>query len=91
MFDAMKSEAIGIGEHLVAQEAALDALFAKRGATPEAISVATAEIGDTQGKLRAAHLKYHLMTVGMLQPSQIEQYAQLRGYGGESTLHRHPR
>jgi hypothetical protein len=91
MFDAMKSEAIGIGEHLVAQEAALGALFAKHSATPEAISVATAEIGATQGKLRAAHLKYHLMTVGTLQPSQIEQYAQLRGYAGESTLHHHPR
>src|SRR3984885_12270845 len=43
MFDAMKAETIGIGERLIAQEATLDALFAKRGATPDAISAATAE------------------------------------------------
>src|SRR5476649_1360962 len=80
LFDAMKTEAIGIGERLIAQEAALDALFANHGATPESISAATAKVGDTQGELRAAHLKYHLMTAGMLQPSQIERYAELRGY-----------
>jgi hypothetical protein len=89
MFDAMKAETIGIGERLIAQEAALDALFARHGVTPEVVSAATAEIGDTQGKLRAAHLKYHLMTVAVLQPSQIERYAQLRGYAEEGPPH-HP-
>jgi hypothetical protein len=90
MFEAMKAEAIPIGKRLIAQEAALDTLFASHGATPDAISKATAEIGETQGKLRAAHLKYHLLTVAMLEPSQIERYAQSRGYAGEDMPHHHP-
>jgi hypothetical protein len=48
-----------------------------------------AEIGATQSQLRAAHLKYHLSTVAMLQPSQIEQYSALRGYDGGSHEHHH--
>ena len=49
------------------------------------------DIGDTQARLRAAHLKYHLSTVEMLQPAQIERYAELRGYAGGGQPHQHPR
>jgi hypothetical protein len=35
LFDSMKSEAIPLGERLIAQEAALDRLFAARTATAE--------------------------------------------------------
>jgi hypothetical protein len=90
MFEAMKSETIPIGERLIAQEAALDRLFADHVITPEKLSIATAEIGATQAELRAAHLKYHLSTVAMLQPSQIQQYSVMRGYeGGGSQQHHH--
>jgi hypothetical protein len=90
MFEAMKSETIPIGEHLIAQEAALDRLFADHVITPEKLSTATAEIGATQAELRAAHLKYHLSTVAMLEPPQIQQYATMRGYdNGGSQQHRH--
>lgn len=91
MFDTMKAEAIPIGKRLISQEAALDVLFSSHSATPHAISAVTAEIGETQGKLRATHLKYHLLTVAMLQPSQVERYAQLRGYADEDMPHHHPR
>jgi hypothetical protein len=89
LFEAMKAETIPIGERLIAQEAALDKLFADHVITPEKLSAATAEIGATQSQLRAAHLKYHLSTVAMLQPSQIEQYSALRGYDGGSHEHHH--
>jgi hypothetical protein len=91
MFDAMKAETIPIGERLIAEEAALDRLFADHVITPEKLSAATAEIGLTQAELRAAHLKYHLSTVAMLEPSQIRQYSVMRGYdnGGSQQHHHH--
>jgi hypothetical protein len=90
MFEAMKAETIPIGERLIAQEAALDQLFADHAITSDKLSAATADIGTTQAQLRAAHLKYHLSTVAVLHPSQIRQYAVLRGYDdGSSREHHH--
>jgi hypothetical protein len=92
MFEAMKAETIPIGERLIAQEAALDKLFAGHAITAETLNAATAEIGATQSQLRAAHLKYHLSTVAILEPSQIRQYSALRGYcdpGAEERHHHH--
>jgi hypothetical protein len=40
----------------------------------------TAQIADTQGKLRAVHLKYHLTTADLLTGAQRQRYAELRGY-----------
>jgi hypothetical protein len=88
-FEAMKAETIPIGEQLIGQEAALDALFAEHKATSTSVAEATAEIGATQGKLRAAHLKYHLATLDLLQPAQVERYAELRGYRDGTPTHRH--
>jgi hypothetical protein len=89
MFEAMKAETIPIGERLVAQEAALDKLFADHAITQQNLSTATSEIGATQAQLRAAHLKYHLSTVAMLEPSQIKQYAVLRGYDNGAVQEHH--
>jgi hypothetical protein len=91
MFEAMKAETIPIGERLIAQEAALDKLFADHVITPEKLGTATAAIGATQAELRAAHLKYHLSTIAMLEPAQVQQYSALRGYdnGGAQEHHHH--
>jgi hypothetical protein len=90
LFEAMKAETIPIGERLIAQETALDSLFAEHKVTADNLAAATAEIGDTQAKLRAAHLRYHLSTVALLEPWQIQHYAELRGYAeGDQTHHRH--
>lgn len=91
MFDTMKEEAMRLGDRLVKQEASLDSLFADRRATVDTVAAATAEIGDTQGRLRAAHLKYHLAMLQELQPDQVRRYAELRGYttGETATPHRH--
>jgi hypothetical protein len=88
--EAMKAETIPIGARLIAQETVLDALFAEHKVTPETLAAATAEIGDTQAKLRDAHLRYHLSTVAMLQPAQIQRYAELRGYAEVEQKHHHP-
>ena len=80
LFEAMKAEAMPLGERLIAEETALDALFADRRATADTVAAAAAEIGATQGLLRAAHLRYHLATLQALQPEQVQRYAELRGY-----------
>jgi hypothetical protein len=84
LFEAMKAEAIPLGERLIAQEADLDRLFAGRTATLANLEAATARIGRTQAELRTAHLKYHLATVEILTADQIRRYGELRGYADAS-------
>jgi hypothetical protein len=61
------------------------ATFAITAAT---LAASTEAIGATHAALRQAHLKYHLLTVEVLTPTQIERYAELRGYKGGA---QHPR
>ena len=82
LFNAMKADAIPLGATLIAQESELDRQFALKGVTPASLATATAAIGETQGALRHAHLKYHLATLEILTPAQISRYAELRGYQG---------
>jgi len=96
LFDAMKAEALPLGEKLLAEEGALDRQFADRAVTPESLKAATAAIGATQSELRYTHLKYHLSTLQVLSPEQAQRYAALRGYtadapqgGGALQHHRH--
>lgn len=81
MFAAMKAEVVPIGERLIEQEAALDLLFATRTAEPASLEAATAAIGVTQGRLRAAHLRYHLAMMDVLTAEQVRRYVEVRGYG----------
>lgn len=78
--EQMKSEAVPAGEKLIARERALDQAFAGHSITPTSLSALTAQIGETQGELRAIHLKYHLTTAALLTPQQRHRYAELRGY-----------
>jgi hypothetical protein len=80
LFETMKAEAIPVGEKLIAQETALDQAFAGRQIQPATLTSLTAQIGETQGRLRAVHLKYHLTTAELLSPHQRHRYAELRGY-----------
>jgi hypothetical protein len=92
MFDVMKAETIPIGENLIVQEERLDRLFAGKTVSEQQLRDATRDIGETQGRLRNAHLSYHLQARAILQPDQIRRYAELRGYGPERqepTRHKH--
>jgi Spy/CpxP family protein refolding chaperone len=80
LYEGMKAEAIAVGETLIANEQALDQQFVDGKMTPDALAALTARIGDTQGKLRAVHLKYHLTTADVLTATQRQRYAELRGY-----------
>jgi hypothetical protein len=89
LFDGMKAEAVPLGERLVAQETELDRQFATRNITPDSLGAATAAIGETQGLLRNAHLRYHLATLDVLTAAQASRYVELRGYQGHHQVPRH--
>src|SRR5262249_24117368 len=86
LFAAMKAEAIPLGERLIGQEAEPDKAFAGKTITAATQAASTDAIGATHAALRQAHLKYHLFTVEVLTPAQIQRYAELRGYK-EGTRH----
>jgi hypothetical protein len=91
LYDSMKAEAMPLGTKLIEQEANLDQQFANHTVTPESLKATTAAVAATQGMLRETHLKYHLSTVAILTPDQMQQYAELRGYGDKpmGSHHRH--
>jgi Spy/CpxP family protein refolding chaperone len=80
LFDAMKADAVPVGEKLIEQETALDREFADGRISADTLARLTAQIGETQGQLRAIHLKYHLTTADVLTMHQRHRYAELRGY-----------
>ena len=80
LYDAMKIEAIVMGERLIERETALDQAFKDRSITPERLAELSAAIGRAQGELRAVHLKYHLTTTELLTAEQLQRYSVLRGY-----------
>jgi Spy/CpxP family protein refolding chaperone len=89
LFEAMKAEAVPVGERLIEQETQLDRLFAERKITPASLRSATEDIGATQARLREAHLKYHLAMMTVLSADQITQYQALRGYGSNAGQRHH--
>lgn len=84
---SMKAEAIPLGEQLITLEDTLDRQFAERTVTAENLGTTTAQIGQLQGQLRNAHLKYHLATAELLSADQRKAYASLRGYSATHQGH----
>jgi len=76
----MKAAAAPLGRQVVDVERRLDALFARREATADAIERLTREAADLQGRLRTVHLRAHVEVRPLLTPDQIMQYVGLRGY-----------
>jgi hypothetical protein len=95
LLQAVKDEAIPLGERLIAGERELDHAFASKSVTPASLEAMLQAIGATQAALRAAHLKYHLATLEALTPRQVRRYNELRGYSSASGapsphgVHRH--
>jgi hypothetical protein len=89
LFEDMRAEAIALGDRLIAEEKELDRQFATRTITPSTLGAATAAIGRTQARLRAAHLRYHLLTVDVLTPDQVRRYIALRGYSSPAAEREH--
>src|SRR5262249_8152378 len=91
LVNAMKADTVPIGDKLISLEADLDHQFASGTMTLAHLEEATKAIGVTQGSLRAAHLKYHLLTIAELNPGQVGRYKELRGYPDATPAERHRR
>jgi Spy/CpxP family protein refolding chaperone len=81
LLDKMKAETIAVGERIIAEETALDRLFAEGRITTATLTQVTGRIAAAQGELRAAHLRYHLTMRDALTPEQVARYNKARGYG----------
>ena len=75
------AETVPLGERFLERYAALEQAFREGTITAGSLQERTAEIGQIEGQLRAAHLKYHLLTRPLMTDEQIARYSQLRGYG----------
>lgn len=80
LFNEMQQKAKSLGEDVIAAERELDALFKEKRATLESLTASTIKAADAQGRLRAAHLQYHLTMIDLLTPEQVAKYGKLRGY-----------
>ena len=89
--DAMRIDAIVLGEQVIAQEAILDWLFKSGTADADAIDRTTAALAALYGKLRAVHLRTHLATRATLSETQLARYEALRGYDSKAShpVHKH--
>jgi outer membrane murein-binding lipoprotein Lpp len=75
-----KVEVRALGAEVVELEGQLDALFSGRNATAAAVDEKLDRIGAATARLRGSHLKTHIEATALMSPSQVERYAQLRGY-----------
>jgi len=80
LHERMKSEARTAGEDVIRAEKELNDLFASKRATPQNVQEAATKAAAAQGRLRVAHLKYHIDMAAQLTEAQMHQYNQLRGY-----------
>lgn len=80
LFAQMQMEAKRLGEQLITREVELDRLFKDRKASLESVQQAAAGAALAHGRLRTAHLNYHLKMVEVLTAKQAAQYNHLRGY-----------
>ena len=84
LFDDMQGEARRLGSELLAQEAALDALFGEHRATPALLEAAARRIGETEAALKVTHLRTHLAMMDIITPDQVTLYVAARREGGGS-------
>jgi hypothetical protein len=80
----MKAETVPLGEQILERYATLEQSFRDGTVTAESLQQQTGELGRLEGALRAAHLKYHLLTKPLLTGEQVAAYDRLRGYAGTS-------
>jgi Spy/CpxP family protein refolding chaperone len=85
VYEAMRLEAVALGEVVIAEEAALDRAFADGSIDEGQLAAALERIAGLQARLRGTHLRAHLALRGVLSPGQVAAYARLRGYGGAGT------
>lgn len=90
IFEAMRTEAVRLGQQLIARERHLDTLFAAGTIAEPQLEQLVADIATIHGQLRAVHLRAHLAQRAILTPEQLHRYDALRGYDAASHHTTHP-
>lgn len=87
--EAMRDEAIELGERLITAEGNLAALFATGEVSDDALVERVEAVARIRARLRLAHLRAHLATRELLSRHQAHEYDRLRGYadGHEHSEH----
>lgn len=77
----MSEQAMALGRRLIGLEADLDRSFAEAAIDTATLEAKLQDIAQVQARLRGVHLRAHLETRRVMNPAQIAQYNQARGYG----------
>lgn len=80
-FERMHTEAVALGQQILAAEEVLNRRFAHRHIDEAVLTELTGRIATLEGKLRFVHLRAHLETDELLTAEQRQRYVALRGYG----------
>jgi Spy/CpxP family protein refolding chaperone len=71
IYGKVKAESVKLGTELVEKDEALAALFTSGSVSTKDVEKRSREIGELQGRLRAAHLNAHVQTHAELTPAQL--------------------
>jgi len=71
IYGKVKAESVELGTELVEKDKALAALFTSGSVSTKDVEKRSREIGELQGRLRAAHLNAHVQTHAELTPAQL--------------------
>lgn len=78
-YGKVKAESVEFGTELVEKDEKLTALFASGSVSTSEVEKLSREIGELQGRVRAAHLNAHVETYDALTPAQREQLSSMQG------------
>lgn len=81
IYEAMRSDAIRLGEELIRREEGLESRFRRRTIDEAALREALDGIAAARRDLRFVHLSAHLKIMPHLTEQQVAAYWTLRGYG----------
>lgn len=84
LYDEMRDEAITAGQIFIETERALSLAFENAELDQDQLEELVAKSAEARARVRLIHLSRHLMTPDILTPTQMQQYAVLRGYQADS-------
>jgi len=80
LYAGMKSQAVALGEQIIAMEQDIDDAFSGGTMTESYLQEKITESAELYGQLRIVHLKHHFPMMDILSPEQVAAYNELRGY-----------
>lgn len=79
IYGKVKAESVKYGTELVEKDEELAALFASGSVSTDKVEKLSRDIGELQGRVRAAHLNAHVETFDALTPAQRETLSSMQG------------